>query len=156
MTNNHIDTSVAIDKTPAKPTRNIEGLKKVRQAILEHPTQFDYQLIIGPAEDPYADPIPGTQLGLDCGTIGCVAGFACMVLTPEYLTEDPNKSGYFSHMIKLVQKELGLSDMESDWLFYPWRYANFSDPLDYGRRQEDPTSIYYTLTHKSDSPEARQ
>jgi hypothetical protein len=50
---------------------------------------------------------------VDCGTIGCVAGYVSVVFP---LLHDTHTMGRISHAIKVLE----LSSIEAEWLFFPW------------------------------------
>lgn len=91
---------------------NHNKLRAIRQAILEHRDRFCYRIY---SSDEHLASFPSTP---DCGTIGCVAGFALgMFATPEqlcFMIESDNRMIPYAMLGDVME----LSQDQMDFLVY--------------------------------------
>ena len=93
---------------------NVELLKKVRDAILEHPDWFDMEYWLGDTKTS------------SCGTTGCIAGWAVSISRGKSVSqyyEDNLKSSI--GLYPRARDAVGLTEQQADKLFY---YPNWPSP----------------------------
>lgn len=123
---------------PQKTTLNIELFKKIKKHIKARPARLrmDNWLRTGDAKSEYHNSMPGygepDRFKLpECGTVGCIAGWAYVLARPD-LEKDPNfklslRSGGSINIASYGAKDLGITQgIKPFELFYvdywpqPW------------------------------------
>lgn len=114
---------------------NKERLIQLRQAILDHKEQFEYLNWIGNPDE--EDNYEFSTYGFSCGTLGCAAGFAIMMVNETFTISDINSIPHIASNI------LELDNEEKTLLFYPIK----------GFRSTRERSKYYTHGHEGEVTE---
>jgi hypothetical protein len=107
--------------------KHIERLKRVRQRIVDEKEHFSYATFMANNSsksffygcDSFSDgvTVKEDEPKWDCGTVACVAGFACVEAIREKKNWDLLDCD-LDNASKFAKRYLGLSDCEESFLFY--------------------------------------
>lgn len=96
---------------------NVERLITLKNVILKYSSKFNYQCFRKMVEVEKLTQQESTDIFHTCGTVGCVAGYAVAVFSPEkYILWETN-------IEQIAEELLELTPLEAEWLFFPWYYG---------------------------------
>lgn len=118
---------------------NVELLRKVQKAILEEPLRINMDnWAFTPGEQELMDQTPR------CGTVGCIAGWTIAIQFNLFDSDgDDTLADYGGCYEMAAMSELGLSNVQSNRLFYPHLWPEkFRLALDIRRGEGDHDPKY--------------